>query len=290
MQDVLTPRSNRSVDSGLPHDDITPRSDSLSTASSSATPPDQQQHQPLQHQPQMTQREIQQQHRKSTSLDDINIGHQIQQQQAQGSQWKSSSLQRGVAPPNGGIYGTIGSENGDGTLAIRHRNGPAQRAAQQTADDEDPYGRCMNMRLTSFSETNGGSGNPRDPRIIDLTYANGSSTPPSSTSVSVASTPRQGSPVHLHFAQNGAQFNTLPANGGMGGPAMAPNGRLQNQVSKNDGCLSFIFDILVLDCQFCTQHLTSPSQRPFPAPGPTTTIPEKRCRNSGTLWTSFQTL
>ena len=39
-QDVQTPRSNRSVDSGLPQDDITPRSDSLSTASSSASPPD----------------------------------------------------------------------------------------------------------------------------------------------------------------------------------------------------------------------------------------------------------
>ena len=40
LQDVQTPRSNRSVDSGLPQDDITPRSDSLSTASSSASPPD----------------------------------------------------------------------------------------------------------------------------------------------------------------------------------------------------------------------------------------------------------
>ena len=70
FQDIHTPRSNRSVDSGLPHDDITPRSDSLSTASS-ASPPDQHHHhhqlqQQQQHQQQtLTQKEIQQQHRKS---------------------------------------------------------------------------------------------------------------------------------------------------------------------------------------------------------------------------------
>ena len=68
LQDIHTPRSNRSVDSGLPHDDITPRSDSLSTASS-ASPPDQQHnHHQMQQQHQqqtLTQKEIQQQHRKS---------------------------------------------------------------------------------------------------------------------------------------------------------------------------------------------------------------------------------
>ena len=62
------------MDSGLPHDDITPRSESLSTASS-ASPPDQSQH-GHHHNPQshtQLSREMQQQHRKSTSLDDINL-------------------------------------------------------------------------------------------------------------------------------------------------------------------------------------------------------------------------
>ena len=64
------------MDSGLPHDDITPRSESLSTASS-ASPPDQSQHgHHHHHNPQshsQLSREMQQQHRKSTSLDDINL-------------------------------------------------------------------------------------------------------------------------------------------------------------------------------------------------------------------------
>ena len=77
FQELHTPRSNRSVDSGLPHDDITPRSESLSTASS-ASPPDQSQH-GHHHNPQshsQLSREMQQQHRKSTSLDDINLNFQ----------------------------------------------------------------------------------------------------------------------------------------------------------------------------------------------------------------------
>ena len=62
------------MDSGLPHDDITPRSESLSTASS-ASPPDQSQHGHHHNPPSHSQlsREMQQQHRKSTSLDDINL-------------------------------------------------------------------------------------------------------------------------------------------------------------------------------------------------------------------------
>ncbi len=128
-QDVQTPRSNRSVDSGLPHDDITPRSDSLSTASSSNSPPHggehhhhHQQHHLQQQQQQLSQREIQQQHRKSTSMDDINItpnpvngggvpaaGMPNQMQQFS----KTGSLQRGAHPPpsssssNDPIYGSL---------------------------------------------------------------------------------------------------------------------------------------------------------------------------------------
>ena len=34
--------------------------------------------------------------------------------------------------------------------------------------EEDVYGRCTNMKLTSFTEMVGGVAVPRDPRIIDL--------------------------------------------------------------------------------------------------------------------------
>lgn len=223
VQDVQTPRSNRSVDSGLPHDDITPRSDSMSTGSSSASPPDQ--HNNSNHM--MTQREIQQQHRKSTSLDDINItSNNVERVQSQ-TQWKSSSLQRGMAgPPNGtavappqvpstGIYGTIGGsqapgingqQNPNGTLVIRRKSSNSR--VNTAAEEEDIYGRCFNMRLNSFSE--GMDGNvSRDPRVIDLnnTHSNTSSQAPS-----MASTPRQGSPVHhIQYQPNPNQFNTLPA-------------------------------------------------------------------------------
>lgn len=184
----------------------------------------------------LSQREMQQQHRKSTSMDDINLERMGAAAGAPGTgnQWKSCSLQRGMAPPVNGsgveqnpIYGTVGAKNPDGTLVIR------RKASRQTIqDDEDPYGRCLNMKLTSFVENgasvppNNGSGNARDPRIIDLTHSNASST----NNVSIASSsggqvdPRQGSPIHVQFqsptppvhqqhpaGSNPQQFNTLPA-------------------------------------------------------------------------------
>ena len=82
-------------------------------------------------------------------------------------------------------------------------------ASAAPAEDEDPYGRCLNMKvLSSFEGENGGGPQPtnggmqqqqqqlqqqqhpsqrKDPRIIDLP----AHSTPSSTSVSVASTPRQ---------------------------------------------------------------------------------------------------
>merc|ERR1719266_506710 len=97
--------------------------------------------------------------------------------------WKSYSLQRGstapteVAPPkapSNPIYAST-TTNGDGTVVIRRPNSakgqPASTASSAVVDDEDPYGRCTNMKLTSFADNNGGAaiGNgTRDPRIIDL--------------------------------------------------------------------------------------------------------------------------
>ena len=79
--------------------------------------------------------------------------------------------------------------------------GPGASETTGEAAEEDVYGRCTNMRLTSFTDKNG-SGAPRDPRLIDL-------------SQSAASTGNLG-----QCAQNGgssgymgppANFNTLPA-------------------------------------------------------------------------------
>ena len=74
-------------------------------------------------------------------------------------------------------------------------------------DEEDPYGRCTNMKLTSFTEQQlrqqqqqlmlqqqqqaaaaaAAAGSARDPRIIDLTQ----STSTVSSTTSLCSTPRQ---------------------------------------------------------------------------------------------------
>ena len=82
------------MDSGLPHDDLTPRSDSFSTVSSSASPPDQQMG-PLN--PTVNAKE---QHRKSNSLDEINLNNTAAtvNPQNRGQPWKCSSLQRGQQP------------------------------------------------------------------------------------------------------------------------------------------------------------------------------------------------
>lgn len=234
FQDVQSPRSNRSVDSGLPHDDITPRSDSISTASSSASPPDQHHHhqqQQHQHQHQLQlqhHREMQQQHRKSTSLDDITIPvppvpgpNAPNGANHQGQQWKSASLQRGIGPPVAPPI--VPAQNNaepiyesQGTLVIRRKTSTRSVHSACATDDEDPYGRCLNLKMSSFVEgQNGKAGNvpanqngtgSRDPRIIDLTHHS------SSTTVSASSTPRQGSPVQLLQPQpQQNQFNTLPA-------------------------------------------------------------------------------
>ena len=71
----------------------------------------------------------------------------------------------------------------------------------QYQDDEDPYGRCMNMKLTSFADSNA-----RDPRIIDLNSSQNSGLNQMS--------PRTGSPVSV--AQQQQNFNTLPAHVSIG--------------------------------------------------------------------------
>lgn len=199
------------MDSGLPHDDITPRSDSLSTASSSASPPDQQ-HGLHHHAHHPHHRELIQQHRKSTSMDDINgpnsgvriVPGQSQQPQQPQQHWKSYSLQRGSTAPNSSNESSIyaSTTNTDGTVVIRRA--PPAKAGQQD-QEEDIYGRCTNMKLTSFADTSN-----RDPRIIDLTL--GSSPSTSQNGLDQGSS-RTGSPVVTasYPQQHQPNFNTLPA-------------------------------------------------------------------------------
>ena len=132
---------------------------------------------------------------------------------APGQGWKSFSLQRGVAPPsgeeaehNGSIIST-GSKvsNGSTVMAMKPAPAPARDKEAAEEEQEDPYGRCTNMRLTSFTETPGG--HSRDPRLIDL-------------SQSAASTGNLGSCAgqlphpqlaQLPHPQQQHSFNTLPA-------------------------------------------------------------------------------
>ena len=116
--------------------------------------------------------------------------------------WKSYSLQRGTAAPTSetAIYASTNG-SGDGTVVIRNRSVNGTTAGTQYADDEDPYGRCMNMKLTSFADSN----NARDPRIIDLN---------SSQNGINQMSPRTGSPVSVNTSvtpQPPQNFNTLPA-------------------------------------------------------------------------------
>ena len=238
----------------MPQDDVTPRSDSLSTTST-ASPPDQQNQN---NQSNVYENgENRDQHRKSTSLDDININNDIMrngamhltnsnQIQNNPQAYKSFSLQRPlgqqvsapVVPLNpsanptstapiyasttGMLTGGVQIINPDGTVTIR-RQAAARAAVPPAAEEEDPYGRCMNMKLTSFSESQlqqqkqGIANHPqpvvgsRDPRIIDLnstassSTASISSTPPNTTMNAQMSQPYE------HHNSNPTNFNTLPA-------------------------------------------------------------------------------
>lgn len=83
----------------------------------------------------------------------------------------------------------------EGTMVIRRPSsakGTTVITTNVIQDDEDPYGRCTNMKLTSFADNN------KDPRIIDLTL--GASPTNSQNGLNMAS--------ERPYPNN---FNTLPA-------------------------------------------------------------------------------
>jgi len=167
LLDVQTPRSYQSIDSGLPD---------TSSTTSSTSPPGQAH--------QYTESEMQQ-HRKSTSLININLENA---NSAKNNQWKSYSLQRGVDVPSKEECLML-NQGPNGTVIHHHEltNGDVEQ--------EDPYGRHTNMRLSSFSEEKD-KNIPRDQRIIDL-------------SQSTASTGAYSQGPVNKFPSN--TFNTLPA-------------------------------------------------------------------------------
>lgn len=162
-----------SIDSGLP--------DSSSTTSSTS-PPGQQQADTAAH-------------RKSSSLDNINLPGDPSNRQG----FKSYSLQRGAVPPSEEEAARLHAE----TMVIMRNGGvvPHPPPAAPSLPEEDPYGRCTNMRLTSFTETTGQS--PRDPRIIDLAQSSALTQPPQLQ-------PQPSQPQQQYPSSN---FNTMPAQG-----------------------------------------------------------------------------
>ena len=127
--------------------------------------------------------------------------------------WKSFSLQRGCVPPQSEEE-AIARHQEQQMIAMRTNH--ANNAGKEThgEEQEDPYGRCTNMRLTSFSDKGAGAGGasagvqsvPRDPRLIDL-------------SQSAASTGNLGCHTNMSnghappagYNPNPNNFNTLPA-------------------------------------------------------------------------------
>ena len=140
-------------------------------------------------------------------MDNVNLqGDKVQ------AGWKSFSLQRGCAPPQSEEE-AVARHQEQQMIAMRtsHANNGKESHGEE---QEDPYGRCTNMRLTSFTDkgagasVNGGGVQsvPRDPRLIDL-------------SQSAASTGNLGCHTNMSnghappagYNPNPNNFNTLPA-------------------------------------------------------------------------------
>ncbi len=202
---------------------------------------------------QLTEGDSSQNHRKSTSLDNINLQqngglqphHQQQQQQQQQPHWKSYSLQRGLAPPDTELLSLQQHDEvaGIGLQALRSSSSAIggtsasalvpQNGVGGATGEEDVYGRCTNMRLTSFTEAAAAAA--RDPRIIDLaqctgvSMGNGSVAAAASTAAVNGGLHHLGGHSHHHHlppmsvvgtAAAVSNFNTLPVHlsggGGLG--------------------------------------------------------------------------
>lgn len=167
----------------MPHEELTPRSDSISTESPS--PPDQpgsnhsesssgvHSNESSEHHHSIHINPMMQHARRATSIADL-----AQSTIKEEVQWRSCSLQRNVQPPTNGNYtssfpfnttsppnslnGEI-SEHGipaiilenpaESTVVIRRKTSrPKTSEIGQTSIKEEQFGRATNMRMTSFTE------------------------------------------------------------------------------------------------------------------------------------------
>ncbi|XP_054258919.1 protein tincar [Macrosteles quadrilineatus] len=122
-----TPRCLRRTDSGMPGDELTPRSDSMSTEASGASPPEAGASPPDHsetssgvHSNSSRESATANTQRRSTSVDDLamDAANKVQ------VQWRSVSLQRGMQPPQPDqSYSSYKAQNMDPTYGII-RNGP----------------------------------------------------------------------------------------------------------------------------------------------------------------------
>ncbi|XP_049962031.1 protein tincar, partial [Schistocerca serialis cubense] len=197
LQSMETPRCLRRADSGMPHDELTPRSDSVSTESSGGSPPCGN-HSETSSGVHSNSSSENQPGRRSTSVDDLPASEQNPRTQPP---WRSFSLQRnvqpptsntavlnqtsgsaGAAPPSFGFSGvaampstnaviatdagTVGGcpavllENAaESTVVIRRKQVRPKTSdgTQSPVLKDEPFGRSTNMRMTSFTDNPDGS-------------------------------------------------------------------------------------------------------------------------------------
>jgi hypothetical protein len=188
----------------------------------------------------LTEGDSSQNHRKSTSLDNINLQqngglqpHHQQQQQQQQPHWKSYSLQRGLAPPDSELL-SLQQHNHDeaagiGLQALRSSSSAIggnsasalvpQNGVGGATGEEDVYGRCTNMRLTSFTEAAAAAA--RDPRIIDLAQCTGVSMGNGSVAAAVSTAAVTLQNGGLHHPGGHSHHHHLPPMSAVGPSAAA---------------------------------------------------------------------
>ncbi len=185
----------------------------------------------------LTEGDSSQNHRKSTSLDNINLQQNgglqqhHQQQQQQQPHWKSYSLQRGLAPPDSELLSLQQHHDEAAAIGLQALRSSSSAIGGNSASalvpqndvggatgEEDVYGRCTNMRLTSFTEAAAAAA--RDPRIIDLAQCTGVSMGNGSVGAAsaVSSAAVNGG---LHHPGGHSHHHHLPPMSAVGPPAAA---------------------------------------------------------------------
>ncbi|XP_068897552.1 protein tincar isoform X2 [Tenebrio molitor] len=154
-----TPRCLRRADSGMPHEELTPRSDTLSTESSSSPPePPGSNHSETSSGVHSNDSADHKSTRRATSVVDL-------VQNREEIQWKSCSLQRNTPNPASTSPppfvpkpdpGVILENPAESTVVIRRKvSRPiAVDVVQGVGVKDEPFGRATNMRMTSFMEKN----------------------------------------------------------------------------------------------------------------------------------------